>query len=238
MCATTGRSPGGRRRQQCTSTRPTAQAHTLRPIDALFAIEREIEINGQSPDERKRVRQENGRPMAESLASWLREQYARSVAQQSGRQGDRLQPHLPSALRAALPLAARTFAGFDEGGRRPAASYTLIETAALKDVDPLAWLADVQVRPQDHPAKELMGCSPGTGRSRPAKSCRLINNSLRGLHRTLTCAIGDLVEKCELTSAMRNCRCVERIGWRKRAKSPRSSEQQLLRFAAGLFLQQ
>ena len=29
-----------------------------------------------------------------------------------------------------------------------------------------------------------------------------------------------------------------RIGWRKRAKSPVQAEQQLLRFAAGLFLQQ
>ena len=48
-----------------------------------------------------------------------------------------------------------TFAGSDEGGRRAAAIYTLIETAKLNDVDPLAWLADALARLQDHPAKRL-----------------------------------------------------------------------------------
>jgi transposase len=31
----------------------------------------------------------------------------------------------------------------------------LIETAKLNDVDPLAWLADVLARLQDHPAKRI-----------------------------------------------------------------------------------
>ena len=48
-----------------------------------------------------------------------------------------------------------TFAGSDEGGRRAAAIYTLIETAKLNDIDPLAWLTDVLARLQDHPAKRL-----------------------------------------------------------------------------------
>jgi transposase len=48
-----------------------------------------------------------------------------------------------------------TFAGSDEGGRRAAAIYTLIETAKLNDVDPMAWLADVLARLQDHPAKRI-----------------------------------------------------------------------------------
>ena len=39
-----------------------------------------------------------------------------------------------------------TFAGSDEGGRRAAAIYTLIETAKLNDIDPQAWLADVLAR--------------------------------------------------------------------------------------------
>ena len=44
-------------------------------IDALFAIEREI--NGKPPAERRRVRQERSRPRVEALEAWLREQYAR-----------------------------------------------------------------------------------------------------------------------------------------------------------------
>src|SRR5262249_27314054 len=41
-------------------------------IDALFAIEREI--NGQPPPERQRVRQERSRPRVAALETWLREQ--------------------------------------------------------------------------------------------------------------------------------------------------------------------
>jgi transposase len=48
-----------------------------------------------------------------------------------------------------------TFAGSDEGGRRAAAMYTLIETAKLNDIDPQAWLADVLARLPDHPAKRI-----------------------------------------------------------------------------------
>jgi transposase len=48
-----------------------------------------------------------------------------------------------------------TFAGSDDGGRRAAAIYTLIETAKLNDLDPQAWLADVLARLQDHPAKRI-----------------------------------------------------------------------------------
>jgi transposase len=46
-----------------------------------------------------------------------------------------------------------TFAGSDEGGRRAAAIYTLIETAKLNNVNAQAWLTDVLARLQDHPAK-------------------------------------------------------------------------------------
>ena len=48
-----------------------------------------------------------------------------------------------------------TFAGSDEGGRRGAAIYTLIQTCKLNDVDPQAWLADVLARLQDYPAKRI-----------------------------------------------------------------------------------
>ena len=48
-----------------------------------------------------------------------------------------------------------TFAGSDDGGRRAAAIYTLVETAKLNDIDPQAWLTDVLARLQDHPAKRI-----------------------------------------------------------------------------------
>jgi len=48
-----------------------------------------------------------------------------------------------------------TFAGSDEGGRRAAAIYTLIDTAKLNDTDPLAWLAHLLACLQDHPARRI-----------------------------------------------------------------------------------
>jgi transposase len=53
-----------------------------------------------------------------------------------------------------------TFAGSDEGGRRTAALYTLIQTAKLSDIDPQAWLADVLARVSDHPARRLAELLP------------------------------------------------------------------------------
>ena len=57
-----------------------------------------------------------------------------------------------------------TFAGSDEGGRRAAAIYTLVETAKLNDIDPQAWLADVLARLPDHPAKRIADLLPWTWR--------------------------------------------------------------------------
>ena len=53
-----------------------------------------------------------------------------------------------------------TFAGSDEGGRRAAAIYSLIQTAKLNDVDPQAWLADVLARLPDHPASKVADLLP------------------------------------------------------------------------------
>jgi hypothetical protein len=55
------------------------------------------------------------------------------------------------------------FAGSDEGGRRTAIMYTLIETARLNDVDPEAWLGDLISRIADHPNSRSTNCSPGNG---------------------------------------------------------------------------
>ena len=60
-----------------------------------------------------------------------------------------------------------TFAGSDEGGRRAAAIYTLIETAKLNDVDPQAWLADVLARLPDYPARRISELLPWNWRPPP-----------------------------------------------------------------------
>jgi transposase len=147
--------------------------------DALFAIEREI--NGKSPDERRRVRQECSRPRVEALETWLREQHdrlspagqvAKAIAYSLNRwdglvrflDDGRLCMTNNAAERALRGIAVGrhnwTFAGSDAGGRRAAAIYTLIETAKLNDVDPQPWLADMLARLQDHPAKRIAELLP------------------------------------------------------------------------------
>jgi transposase len=148
-------------------------------IDALFAIERDI--NGLSPETRRKVRQQRSRPRVEALGAWLGEQYARlSPNSQVAKaiayslnawhalarflDDGRLCLSNNAAERAMRGIAIGrhnwTFAGSDAGGRRAAAIYTLIETAKLNDVDPQAWLADVLARLQDHPARRIAELLP------------------------------------------------------------------------------
>ena len=149
-------------------------------IDALFAIEREI--NGLTPQQR-RARAQRAQPAAQSSSSRAG---CASSAPSSPRNSEtakaidyslkrwtaltrflddgRLCMTNNAAERELRAIAVGrhnwTFAGSDEGGRRAAAIYTLIETAKLNDVDPQAWLADVLARMQDHPAKRIAELLP------------------------------------------------------------------------------
>jgi len=115
-------------------------------IDALFAIEREI--NGKPPHERQRVRNERSRPLANALESWLCEQRRKLSARNKIAEAiqyclnrwteltrflddGRLCMTNNAAERALRGIAVGrhnwTFAGSDEGGRRAAAIYTPVE---------------------------------------------------------------------------------------------------------------
>jgi transposase len=148
-------------------------------IDALFAIEREI--NGMTPQERLAVRNERSRPLVSELETWLRQQRAKLSAKNETAKAihyslkrwtalsrflddGRLCMSNNAAERAVRCVAVGrknwTFAGSDEGGHRAAAIYTLIETAKLNDIDPQAWLADVLARLPDYPAKRIADLLP------------------------------------------------------------------------------
>ncbi len=143
-------------------------------IDALFAIEREI--NGVAPERRMAARNERSRPLVVGLEIWLRQQRAKlSPKSETARAIDyglkrwtaftrflddgRLCMSNNAAEREIRAVAVGRhnwiFAGSDEGGRRAAAIYTLINTAKLNDIDPQAWLADVLHQINDHPAKHI-----------------------------------------------------------------------------------
>ncbi len=137
----------------------------VKRIDALFAIEREI--NGLNADERRHVRQERSRPLVEELRTWLAEQRltlsrSATVAKPIDymlRRWDSFAAFLDDgraclsnnaaerALRGfALGRKAWLFAGSSRGAERAAAMATLIQTAKMNDIDPQAWLADVLAR--------------------------------------------------------------------------------------------
>jgi transposase len=151
----------------------------VKRIDALFDLERTV--NGLSAAERLRVRQEQSRPLVDALESWLREERSRlsraaSVAKPIDyllRRWDRFTPFLADgriclsnnaaerALRGfALGRKSWLFAGSERGAERAAAMTTLIATAKLNDVDPLAWLADVLARIAGMPQSRLAELLP------------------------------------------------------------------------------
>jgi transposase len=146
----------------------------VRRIDVLFDIERGI--NGLAADERLRIRKEQSAPVLAELESWLREQRSRmsrsaSVAEPIDymlKRWNRFMRFIEDgricltnnaaerALRGfALGRKSWLFAGSERGADRAAVMATLIMTAKLNDVDPLAWLADVLSRIAAHPAQRL-----------------------------------------------------------------------------------
>ena len=140
----------------------------------LFDIERGI--NGLAADERLRIRKERSAPVLDELESWLREQRSRmsrsaSVAEPIDymlKRWNRFTRFIEDgsicltnnaaerALRGfALGRKSWLFAGSERGADRAAVMATLIMTAKLNDVDPLAWLADVLSRIAEHPVQRL-----------------------------------------------------------------------------------
>ena len=143
---------------------PLAEEALLR-IAALYQIE--ADIRGQSADERRLARQQRSKPLVEAMHGWLSEQLNRL----SGRSGlaqairyalnhweglilflddGRLELDTNTVERAIRPVVLTRknalFAGSNSGGRHWAIVATLIVSAKLNGVEPLAWLTDVLER--------------------------------------------------------------------------------------------
>lgn len=147
------------------STKSPIAAELLARVAALYAIE--AEIRGRPAEYRQRVRGERSRPIVEGLHGWLGEQLPRisgaSDLAKAMRYALRHWPGLVAFLedgriemdtnvveRAIRPITlARKnalFAGSDGGARHWAIAMTLIQTAKLNGVEPMAWLTDVLER--------------------------------------------------------------------------------------------
>jgi len=123
-------------------------AEAVRRIDAIFAIERDI--NTTPPDQRRAARTEQSAPLVDDLQAWMRQTRVKLARQNDvGRAMDYMLKRMPSftrfledgricltnnaAERAVRGIAvgrkAWLFAGSDRGGERAAAVYSLIVTA-------------------------------------------------------------------------------------------------------------
>jgi transposase len=161
-------------------------AEALERIGALYAIEQEI--RGRSPEERREVRNQQARPLLESLKQWLeatlcklsrKSDTALAVRYALGRWEALLRyvddGHIEidnNAAERALRVVALgrknyLFAGSDAGGERAAAIYSLIGTAKLSDIDPEAYLRDVLTRIADHPVTRIDELMPWNAASSP-----------------------------------------------------------------------
>ena len=143
-------------------------------IDQIFAVEREI--NGLAVAQRLSVRQERVVPLVHALEAWMRatraslsrhDAVAKAIAYllndwsgftaflDDGRiclTNNAAERELRGVARG---RKARLFVGSDRGGDRSAMMYSLIGTAKLNGVDPLAWLTDVLDRIADIPKGRL-----------------------------------------------------------------------------------
>ena len=149
------------------STHSPLAADVLARISALYRIE--AEIRGHPAEHRQRVRGERTRPIVDGMHAWLKEHVGRvSAASDLGRairyalrhweglavflDNGRVEMDTNVVERAILPgvLTRKNalFAGSDDGARHwaMAMAMTLIQTAKLNGVEPMAWLTNVVER--------------------------------------------------------------------------------------------
>jgi len=148
-----------------TTTKSPLAHEALQRIGALYAVE--ADIRGQTAECRKQARQQRSRPLIEALHAWLNELLGRLSGRSTLAQAIRYALNHWKGLirflddgrfeldtniveRAMRPVALgrknALFAGADSGGKHWAIVATLIQTAKLNNVEPLAWLTDVLKR--------------------------------------------------------------------------------------------
>jgi transposase len=147
-----------------TTKSPIAE-EALQRIAALYAIE--SGVRGEPAEERQRVRHQKSRPLVEAMHLWLSKQLSRipgastlakairyAMNHWSGLilflDDGRLELDTNTVERAIRPVTITRknalFAGNDSGGRHWAIIATLVQSAKLNGVEPLAWLTDVLER--------------------------------------------------------------------------------------------
>ena len=148
-------------------------------IGRLYGIE--AELRGQVAQTRQRVRQARAGPLLAALHDWLHDT-TRALPRKSALAGaihyalgrwaaltryiddGRIEIDNNPAERAlrgvALGRKNYLFAGSDKGGHSAAAIYSLLGTAALNGIDPMAYLREVLTRIAEHPINRIQELLP------------------------------------------------------------------------------
>jgi transposase len=156
------------------ATSSPAARDLLERMQALFKLE--ADIRGQTADERKTARTLHAVPLLDELKEAMESALAGGSKKSSLSQAiryaltrwpaliryttdGRLDMTNNAAERAIRPVAIGrknwTFAGSDDGGRRAAVMYTLIESAKLNAIDPEAYLRAVIARIAQYPMRKI-----------------------------------------------------------------------------------
>jgi transposase len=150
-------------------------SEALTHIAEFYAIEKDIRC--RSAEERRIIRQQKSRPLADTFEQWLRAKLG--LISQKGKLAEAIRYALSrwegltrfiddgrieldnnTVERSIRPIALNRknalFAGSDGGAEHWATIASLIETCKLNDIDPLAYLTDVLARIVDgHPNSEI-----------------------------------------------------------------------------------
>ncbi len=160
------------------ATQSPAAKQILDAIGALFAVQ--ATIKGKPPSERLTARAQAVAMLAglkqlmettyakvskkSSLATAIQYSLSRWTALTRYTTDGRLEISNNAAERAIRPLTMGrknwTFAGSDEGGKRAAVMYTLIESAKMNGLDPEAYMCNVIGRIADHPINRIRDLLP------------------------------------------------------------------------------
>jgi transposase len=165
-------------------------SEALKHIAAFYAIEKEI--RGRSAEERRLVRQQKSRPLADAFEAWLRAKQA--LISQKIKLADAIRYALSrwkglmrfiddgrieldnntverSIRGIKLGRKNALFAGSDGGAEHWAVIASLVETCKINDVDPLAYLTDVLTRiVKGHPNRDIDQLLPWTYRGQSLKA--------------------------------------------------------------------
>jgi transposase len=165
-------------------------SEALKHIAEFYAIEKDI--RGRSAEERRIIRQQNSRPLADTFEQWLRAKLG--LISQKGKLAEAIRYALSrwegltrfiddgrieidnnAVERSIRPIALNRknalFAGSDGGAEHWATIASLIETCKLNDVDPLAYMTDALTRIVNrHPNSEIDQLLPWAYRPQDLKA--------------------------------------------------------------------